>query len=103
MWHSMFAEQIPLAEKILRTVVVYGLIAVLFRLTGKRGLGGPQHVRFRGDFLLSNGVQNVVICSALAVPWHLSPYRFARSGRVWRPIPSPLGNRSPRTDVLDKF
>jgi hypothetical protein len=34
----MFAEQIPLSEKILRTVIVYALIVVLFRLTGKRGL-----------------------------------------------------------------
>ena len=38
MWHSMFAEQIPLAEKILRTVIVYAVIALLFRLSGKRGL-----------------------------------------------------------------
>jgi len=37
-WHAMFAEQIPLAEKVLRTVIVYALIVVLFRLTGKRGL-----------------------------------------------------------------
>ena len=42
MWHAMFAEQIPLAEKILRTVIVYALIAVLFRLTGKRGLASLQ-------------------------------------------------------------
>jgi len=33
----MFAGQIPLTEKVLRTVIVYALIAVLFRLTGKRG------------------------------------------------------------------
>jgi hypothetical protein len=38
MWHAMFAKQIPLAEKILRTVIVYAVIAMLFRLTGKRGL-----------------------------------------------------------------
>jgi uncharacterized membrane protein YcaP (DUF421 family) len=37
MWHDMFVEQIPVAEKILRTVIVYAMIAVLFRLTGKRG------------------------------------------------------------------
>jgi uncharacterized membrane protein YcaP (DUF421 family) len=36
MWHDMFVQQIPLAEKILRTIIVYVLLAVLFRLAGKR-------------------------------------------------------------------
>jgi uncharacterized membrane protein YcaP (DUF421 family) len=60
-WHSMFAEQIPLAEKILRTVIVYALIAVLFRLTGKRGLAALSTFDFVVIFLLSNVVQNAVI------------------------------------------
>ncbi len=38
MWRAMFVEQIPLAEKILRTVLVYALIVLLFRVAGKRGL-----------------------------------------------------------------
>jgi uncharacterized membrane protein YcaP (DUF421 family) len=57
----MFAEQIPLAEKILRTVIVYGLLAVLFRLTGKRGLATMNTFDFIVIFLLSNVVQNAVI------------------------------------------
>jgi uncharacterized membrane protein YcaP (DUF421 family) len=61
MWHAMFAEQIPLAEKILRTVIVYALIAVLFRLTGKRGLASLNTFDFIVIFLLSNVVQNAVI------------------------------------------
>jgi uncharacterized membrane protein YcaP (DUF421 family) len=61
MWHSMFVEQIPLAEKILRTVIVYALIAVLFRLTGKRGLAALSTFDFVVIFLLSNVVQNAVI------------------------------------------
>ena len=61
MWHSMFAEQIPLTEKVLRTVIVYGLIAVLFRLTGKRGLASMNTFDFVVIFLLSNVVQNAVI------------------------------------------
>jgi hypothetical protein len=61
MWHAMFAEQIPLAEKILRTVIVYGLLAVLFRLTGKRGLASMNTFDFVVIFLLSNVVQNAVI------------------------------------------
>jgi hypothetical protein len=32
--NAMFAEQIPLTDKFLRMVIVYALIAVLFRLTG---------------------------------------------------------------------
>jgi uncharacterized membrane protein YcaP (DUF421 family) len=61
MWHAMFAEQIPPAEKILRTVIVYALIAVLFRLTGKRGLASMNTFDFVVIFLLSNVVQNAVI------------------------------------------
>ena len=61
MWHAMFAEQIPLAEKILRTVIVYSVIALLFRLTGKRGLATMNTFDFVVIFLLSNVVQNAVI------------------------------------------
>jgi uncharacterized membrane protein YcaP (DUF421 family) len=60
-WHDMFVEQIPLTEKILRTVIVYTLIAVLFRLTGKRGLANLNTFDFIVIFLLSNVVQNAVI------------------------------------------
>ena len=61
MWHAMFVEQIPLAEKILRTVLVYLLIAVLFRVAGKRGLANLNTFDFVVMFLLSNVVQNAVI------------------------------------------
>jgi uncharacterized membrane protein YcaP (DUF421 family) len=61
MWHAMFAEQIPLAEKILRTIIVYALIAVLFRLTGKRGLASMNTFDVVVIFLLSNVVQNAII------------------------------------------
>jgi uncharacterized membrane protein YcaP (DUF421 family) len=60
-WHDMFVEQIPLTEKILRTVIVYALIAVLFRLTGKRGLANLNTFDFIVIFLLSNVVRNAVI------------------------------------------
>jgi hypothetical protein len=32
MWHDMFVVQIPIAEKVLRTVLVYATILVLLRL-----------------------------------------------------------------------
>src|SRR5664279_1433411 len=57
----MFVEQIPLIEKVLRTLVVYALLAVLFRLTGKRGLANLNTFDFIVIFLLSNVVQNAVI------------------------------------------
>jgi uncharacterized membrane protein YcaP (DUF421 family) len=61
MWRAMFVEQIPLAEKILRTVLVYALIALLFRAAGKRGLANLNTFDFVVIFLLSNVVQNAVI------------------------------------------
>jgi uncharacterized membrane protein YcaP (DUF421 family) len=61
MWHAMFVEQIPLAEKILRTMLVYALIALLFRVAGKRGLANLNTFDFVVIFLLSNVVQNAVI------------------------------------------
>ena len=61
MWHDMFVEQIPVAEKILRTVIVYALIALLFRFSGKRGLASMNTFDFVVIFLLSNVVQNALI------------------------------------------
>ena len=61
MWHDMFAEQIPFAEKVLRTVLVYALIAILLRATGKRGLAGLNSLDIVVMVLLSNVVQNAII------------------------------------------
>jgi uncharacterized membrane protein YcaP (DUF421 family) len=61
MWHHMFVEQIPVAEKLLRTVLVYAVVAVLIRITGKRGLAGLNTLDIAVVFLLSNVVQNAII------------------------------------------
>jgi len=61
MWHALFIEQIPFAEKVIRTVTVYALIALLFRLTGKRGLSNLSTFDVVVIFLLSNVVQNAII------------------------------------------
>ena len=61
MWHALFVEQISLAEKILRTVLVYALIALLFRVAGKRGMASLNTFDFVVIFLLSNVVQNAII------------------------------------------
>jgi uncharacterized membrane protein YcaP (DUF421 family) len=67
MWHRMFTEQIPLDEKLLRTVLVYALVAVLIRLTGKRSLAGLNTLDIAVVFLLSNVVQNAIIGNDLSV------------------------------------
>lgn len=61
MWHDMFAQEIPFPEKLIRTIVIYALVAVLLRLTGKRGLSGLNSLDIVVMFLLSNVVQNAVI------------------------------------------
>jgi hypothetical protein len=59
----MFAVQIPMAETILRTALVYAMILILLRLTGKRGLATLNMFGFVVLFLLSNIVQNAIIGS----------------------------------------
>jgi uncharacterized membrane protein YcaP (DUF421 family) len=61
MWHSMFADQVPILEKVLRTILVYATIVVLFRLVGKRDLATINMFDFVVLFLLSNVVQNAII------------------------------------------
>jgi uncharacterized membrane protein YcaP (DUF421 family) len=61
MWHDMFVIQVPILEKVLRTVLVYATVVVLFRLAGKRGLAGLNTFDFVVIFLLSNVVQNAII------------------------------------------
>jgi uncharacterized membrane protein YcaP (DUF421 family) len=60
-WHDMLALPVPVLEKVLRTVFVYGLVLLLFRLTGKRSLAALNTFDFVVIFLLSNVVQNAVI------------------------------------------
>jgi uncharacterized membrane protein YcaP (DUF421 family) len=60
-WHSIFVLQAPVVEKLLRTILVYATVVLLFRLTGKRGLASLNTLDFVVLFLLSNVVQNAVI------------------------------------------
>jgi uncharacterized membrane protein YcaP (DUF421 family) len=61
MWHDLWSIQVPVAEKIIRTVLVYVLVVVLFRVAGKRGLANLNTFDFVVIFLLSNVVQNAII------------------------------------------
>ena len=61
MFHSLFSVQIPIWEKIIRTVAVYALILLIFRMTGKRSISSLNTMDFVVMFLLSNVVQNAII------------------------------------------
>src|ERR1700712_1181009 len=61
MWHDLFADQIPLLEKVFRPIAVYALILVIFRMIGKRSISALNTMDFVVMFLLSNVVQNAII------------------------------------------
>jgi uncharacterized membrane protein YcaP (DUF421 family) len=59
--HDLWVVQVPIVEKVVRTVAVYVLIVVLFRIVGKRGLASLNTFDVVVIFLLSNVVQNAII------------------------------------------
>ncbi|GAB3171474.1 hypothetical protein [Streptomyces incanus] len=61
MWQELLTVQIPVVDKVLRTVLVYVVIVALFRFTGKRGLANLNTFDFVVIFLLSNVVQSAII------------------------------------------
>jgi uncharacterized membrane protein YcaP (DUF421 family) len=60
-WTDLFSIQVPMLEKVLRTVLVYGGLAVLLRLAGKRDLAQVNTFDLVVMMLLSNVVQNAII------------------------------------------
>ncbi|MFL6237976.1 MAG: DUF421 domain-containing protein [Actinomycetes bacterium] len=63
MGHDIATMGIPVAEKVARTVAVYGGLAVLLRLGGKRDLAQLNSFDLVVMLLLSNVVQNAIIGS----------------------------------------
>ncbi|WP_344041511.1 DUF421 domain-containing protein [Nocardioides panacihumi] len=61
MWNDLMQLQIPFAEKLIRTVAVYALIAVILRVAGKRDLAQLNSLDLVVMLLLSNVVQNAII------------------------------------------
>jgi uncharacterized membrane protein YcaP (DUF421 family) len=61
MWHDMMSMDIPLVEKVLRTVAVYLAIGLLLRLFGRRDLAQFTTFDLIVVLLLSNVVQNSII------------------------------------------
>ena len=61
MWHDMFILNIPILEKILRPIIVYGFLIVGLRLSGKRELAQLNPFDLVVLLTLSNTVQNAII------------------------------------------
>jgi uncharacterized membrane protein YcaP (DUF421 family) len=60
-WSDLVTIQVPVLEKVLRTVLVYAGLAILLRLAGKRDLAQLNTFDLVVMLLLSNVVQNAVI------------------------------------------
>ncbi|MBI3824770.1 MAG: DUF421 domain-containing protein [Candidatus Rokubacteria bacterium] len=58
---ALFRPEIPLWEKVFRTVVVYLFVLIAFRLTGKRQVGQLTPFDLVVLLIISNVVQNAVI------------------------------------------
>ena len=57
----LWIPDIPIAEKLLRSVVVYGFLLASFRLSGKRQLGQMTPFDLIVLLIISNVVQNALI------------------------------------------
>jgi uncharacterized membrane protein YcaP (DUF421 family) len=62
-WRDLFVVQVPILEKIIRTLAVYLVLAALFRGIGRRGMASLSTFDFVVMFVLSNVVQNAIIGS----------------------------------------
>src|SRR3982074_2760295 len=60
-WKHMFVLGLPLAEKILRPIIVYAFLVVSLRLSGKRELAQLNPFDLVVLLSLSNTVQNAII------------------------------------------
>lgn len=61
MSHALLSPGIPIAEKLLRTFLVYAFLLVGLRLAGKREMGQLNPFDFVVLLLLANTVQNAII------------------------------------------
>ena len=61
LWSHMFVLALPVLEKILRPLIVYGFLVVALRLAGKRELAQLNPFDLVALLTLSNTVQNAII------------------------------------------
>ena len=67
MWHAIFDLPVPVAEKVLRAVLIYVFLIVGLRVVGKRELGQTNTLDFVVLLLVANAVQNGIIGDDLSV------------------------------------
>src|SRR5918995_5229302 len=61
MWHDILHLDVSVAEKLVRSVLVYGFLAVALRLAGKRELAQLNSLDFVVLLAVANAVQNGII------------------------------------------
>jgi uncharacterized membrane protein YcaP (DUF421 family) len=66
-WHSIFHLDLTLAEKVVRSVLIYVFLVVALRLVGKRELGQTNTLDLVVLLLIANAVQNGIIGNDLSV------------------------------------
>jgi uncharacterized membrane protein YcaP (DUF421 family) len=66
-WHSIFHLTVPVAEKVIRSVLIYVFLIVALRLVGKRELGQTNPLDLVVLLLVANAVQNGIIGNDLSV------------------------------------
>jgi len=67
MWHSIFHLQVSLAEKVVRTVLIYLFLLIALRFFGKRELGQANTLDLVVLLLVANAVQNGIIGNDVSV------------------------------------
>jgi uncharacterized membrane protein YcaP (DUF421 family) len=61
MWHSIFNLDPSVAEKVLRSILIYGFLLFALRVFGKRELGQANTLDLIVLLLVANAVQNGII------------------------------------------
>src|SRR5438067_13473106 len=66
-WHSIFHLDLPVAEKIVRSILIYAFLVVALRVVGKRELGQANTLDLIVLLLVANAVQNGIIGNDVSV------------------------------------
>jgi uncharacterized membrane protein YcaP (DUF421 family) len=105
MLHAIFDMGIPVAEKLLRALLVYGFLLTALRVLGKRELAQQDTLDFLVLLLVANAVQNGIIGSdnsvtgaivgalaLFAINWSFKAlaYRYPWADRLFEGSPSYL-------------
>jgi uncharacterized membrane protein YcaP (DUF421 family) len=66
-WHAIWDLDLPVVEKIVRPILIYGFLLVVMRVIGKRELGQSDTLDLLVILLVANAVQNGVIGNDISV------------------------------------